>query len=149
MTQSLSKLLVHVTFSTKGREPFLPQDDLRQELHRYMSALFNKEDSPAIVIGGMPDHLHILFVLGRNKSLSDVMRAIKASSSRWLTRKGVGGFSWQKGFAAFSVSESAVSSVREYIEGQAEHHAKFDFKTELRELLRRHDVAFDERYVWN
>ena len=149
MAQSLSKLLVHVTFSTKGRHPFLEDKNLRQELYNYMSALFGKMDSLAIVIRGVADHLHILFVLNRNRTLSEVMRSIKASSSGWLKRKGVDGFAWQNGYAAFSVGESTIQSVKNYIENQVEHHKKFDFRNELRELLKRHNVEFDERYIWD
>ena len=116
MAQSLSKLLVHATFSTRKREPFLANVELRRQLYRYISTLLRKEHSPAISIGGLSDHMHILFTLGRSKTLSDIMRAIKASSSGWLKRKSIKGFAWQKGYAAFSVSESAVVAVRNYIE---------------------------------
>jgi putative transposase len=101
-----------------------------------------------IKIGGMADHVHILSSLSKNIAFSDMMGRVKGSSSKRLTEKGIFGFAWQNGYGAFSVSESNVDAVAAYISNQAEHHRRFSYQEEFRELLKRHRVAFDERYLW-
>ena len=112
MAQSLCKMLSHLIFSTKGRERII-QDDVRDELHRYTAAVFKEINSPAILIGSVEDHIHILFSLSKNHSISKVVEEVKTGSSKWIRGKGSSylNFHWQNGYAAFSVSQSHVSDV--------------------------------------
>ena len=150
MSQSLVKNLVHLVYSTKHRNPWLPQE-VRERLYAYQAGIFKALESPAIVIGGVDDHVHALISLSKNVALKKVVEEVKTSSSKWMKKKGTEnqGFYWQSGYAGFSVSPSNVDSVRRYIEGQEEHHRTMSFQDELRELFRRHGIEFDERYVWD
>ncbi len=150
MPQSLAKIYVHLIFSTKGREPILAAD-IRAKLHSYMGGILRDLDSPAMEINSVADHLHILFMLSRTRALSDVVSQIKRGTSAWLKtqNKVYSKFHWQNGYGAFSVSQSAVDQVREYIRGQSEHHKKTTFQDEFRVFLRRYGVEFDEQYVWD
>ena len=98
---------------------------------------------------GAEDHIHILSSLSKNVALSELIDRIKGSSSKRLKEKGIHGFAWQNGYGAFSVSEWQVAAVTAYIANQAEHHRQFSFQDEVRQLLKRHHTAFDERYVWD
>jgi putative transposase len=150
MPQSLVKNLVHLVFSTKLRQPWLP-DDVQHPLFAYQAGIFKQWESPALVIGGVEDHVHALFLLSKNHALKKIVEEVKKGSSKWIKTDGTrnSDFHWQNGYAAFSVSESNVPDVRRYIENQREHHRKMTFQEELRALLTRHGVEFDERYVWD
>jgi REP element-mobilizing transposase RayT len=150
MPQSLVKNLVHLVYSTKHRNAWLP-DDVRDSLFAYRAGVFKQWESPALVIGGMEDHVHTLFSLSKNHALKRIVEEVKKGSSKWMKTEGSRNrdFHWQNGYAAFSVSESNVPDVRQYIENQREHHRRMTFQEELRALLNRHGVAFDERYVWD
>jgi REP element-mobilizing transposase RayT len=150
MPQSLVKNWVHLVFSTKHRQPWLPSE-VQHALFAYQAGIFKQWESPALVIGGVEDHLHALFALSRNHALKKIVEEIKKGSSKWMKADGTRNedFHWQNGYAAFSVSESNVLDVRRYIENQPEHHRKRTFQEELRALLTRHGVEFDERYVWD
>ena len=150
MAQSLAKLYVHLIFSTKGRVAILA-DPVRPDLHAYMGGILRDLDSPSIEINCEPDHAHVLFLLARTHSLSDVVGQVKRGSSEWLKTQGprYANFHWQNGFGAFCVSPSSVDAVRRYIVDQRDHHAKTTFQDEFRAFLRRHGVEFDERYVWD
>ena len=150
MPQSLVKNLIHLVFSTKFRRPWL-HDDARDSLFAYQSGIFKEWESPALVIGGVEDHVHALFSLSKNHALKKIVEEVKKGSSKWMKTEGTRNreFHWQNGYAAFSVSESNVPEVRRYIENQYEHHRKLTFQEELRALLTRHGVEFDERYVWD
>lgn len=151
MSQSLVKNLVHLVYSTKHRQPLLPAS-VRTRLFAYQAGIFRQWESPAIVIGGFDDHIHALFSLSKNFALMQAVEEVKKGSSKWMkTPEGAGcqEFQWQGGYAGFSVSQSNVAEVRRYIENQPEHHRKMTFQDELRALFRRHDVEFDERYVWD
>jgi putative transposase len=149
MGQSISHLLVHSIFSTKDRRPFLRSKELRNEIYAYMAGILKNLECHPIKIGGVEDHVHILSSLSKNIAFSELIGRVKGSSSKRLKEKGVHGFAWQNGYGAFSVSESNVEAVIAYIADQAEHHRKFSFQEEIRELLKRHRVSFDERYVWD
>jgi REP element-mobilizing transposase RayT len=150
MPQSLAKIHVHLVFSTKNRERTL-QDDVRADLHAYMRGILRDLESPPLEINTEPDHAHVLFLLGRTHALSNVVGQLKRGSSVWLKTRspGYAAFHWQNGFGAFSVSQSAVAGVRLYIRGQREHHQHATFQDEFRAFLRRHEVEYDERYVWD
>jgi len=150
MPQSLSQLYVHLIFSTKHREPTLLLP-VREDLHAYLAAVLNNQDSPALKVGGMGDHVHALFRLSKNLALAKIVEEVKTSSSKWLKTQGrcLANFHWQSGYGAFSVSAADVEEVVEYIAQQEIHHRVASFQDEFRKLLHAHGMAFDERYVWD
>ena len=151
MPQSLSQIYIHLVFSTKNRHPFI-NDDIAGELYPYMAkVLYDECGSPAKAIGGIEDHVHVLFNLSRTITIANVVESVKTSTSKWLKTKGpdLRQFSWQTGYGAFSVSRSNINRVTEYVLNQKDHHRGKDFKHEFRGLLKKHDVEFDERYVWD
>jgi putative transposase len=148
MPQSLSHLIVHAVFSTKDRRLFLHSEEIRIEIHAYMAGILKNLQCHPIKIGGVDDHVHILSSWSKNIAFADMIGRVKGSCSKRLREKGILGFAWQNGYGAFSASESNVEAVTTYISDQAEHHRKFSYQEELRELLKRHRVAFDERYLW-
>jgi REP-associated tyrosine transposase len=149
MSQSLANLLTHLIFSTKNREPRLVDKDLRQRTHAYLATVLKDMQCPALIVGGVADHVHILCQLAKTQSVSDIMEHLKVSSSKWLKTEGSRTFSWQRGYGAFSVSQSHVDAVISYIQKQEEHHRTITFEEEFRVILKRYRVAFDERYVWD
>ncbi len=150
MSQSLAKNALHLVFSTKNRRPFLTLS-IRPRLYAYLNGIFNAWESPAIIIGGHADHVHALFLLSKNQSLKRVVEEVKKSSSKWLktTSPLLDKFSWQAGYAAFSVSESNLARVTNYIREQDRHHQRIGFQDELRRLLTRHGLAFHEQHLWS
>ena len=118
MPQSLAKVYVHIVFSTKNRKPFLHDRPLRLEMHAYLVGACNGQDSPSILVGGVADHVHILCRLSRTRTLAELVREIKRTSSKWIKTKGLRHFGWQNGYGAFSVSPSHVARVRRYIARQ-------------------------------
>ena len=149
MPQSLANVLIHLIFSTKDREPFLAQEDLRRRTHAYLAEVLRNLECPTLMVGGVTDHVHALFRLSRTQSIASVLEHLKKSSSKWIKTQGITGFGWQRGYGGFSVSESNAAAVVEYIEKQEEHHRKMTFEDEFRLILKRHRVQFDERYVWD
>ncbi len=151
MPQSLAQVYIHIVFSTKNRVPFLDDGKIREEMHAYLAAVFREYDSKAIIIGGMPDHVHILSNLSRKFTIAEIVREAKRNSSKWVKTEGdtLSKFGWQNGYGVFSVSHSNVSQVQAYIRNQENHHTGMDFRDEYRKFLRRHGVEFDERYVWD
>jgi putative transposase len=150
MPQSLARVYLHLTYSTAARRAWL-SPALRPELFAYKASILKVYESPAEIIGGFDDHVHILFALSRNHAIKAVVQALKVESSKWMKSHGAGceGFQWQGGYAVFSVSVSNVEQVRRYIENQAAHHERQSFQDELRALLRKHGVEYDERYLWD
>lgn len=143
-----TKLLYHLVFSTKLRVPSITPT-IADELHRYMAGIVRGEGGLAIAIGGVPDHVHLLAQLKPTSALADFMRLLKANSSKWMNErhKRARKFGWQDGYAAFTVSESQIPSVAKYIRSQEAHHRQIPFRDELRTLLQRHGVEFEERYL--
>jgi len=149
MPQSLSKIYLHVIFSTKNREPWLT-DKTRQPLYNYMAGILKNHGASALEIGGVQDHVHLLLVHSRTLTVADLIRDVKSSSTKWLkVDRGLIDFGWQSGYGAFSVSHSDVGQVRNYIQRQEAHHKARTFQDEYREFLKRYEVEFDERYVWD
>ena len=150
MPQSLAKVYLHAIFSTKNREPMLA-DAWRDELFHVLGGAANNLGCQSLIVGGVADHVHMLFQLGRTITIADAVGKIKSASSAWVnqTRGLSEPFHWQGGYAVFSVSQSSVEAVREYIRKQPEHHEKKSFQDELREWLRRYGIEWDERYVWD
>lgn len=143
-------LKYHLIFGTKHRRPFL-HDAIRPRIHEYLGGIIRSERGHPIEIGGIADHVHILFSWRTDEALSVLARNLKANSSKWIhqTFADLREFNWQEGYAIFSVSESASERVREYIRGQEEHHRKKTFQEELVEFLRAHHVEYNEKYLWD
>jgi len=151
MPQSLSNVLVHLVYSTKNRKPWLRDPEFRSELYAYKATILKeKVDSPALLIGGVEDHIHILALLSRKHAIKDVVLQVKIETSKWIKKKGgqYGDFGWQAGYGAFSVSQSNVQQVKQYIAAQEDHHRTMSFQDEFRAMCRRHGISLDERYAW-
>ena len=150
MPQSLARIYLHLIFSTKGRAPTI-NDRIRDPLHGYMATVLKNLGCHANLINSVDDHVHLLFELGRTVAVSKVVEDVKKSSSKWLKTQpaGAGDFAWQNGYGVFSVSHSNFEVVRDYIASQREHHRKRTFQEELRTLLEKHGVAYDDRYIWD
>jgi REP element-mobilizing transposase RayT len=151
MPQSLAKILVHTVFSTKDRRPYLRDPSIRDELHRYIGGILLKLDCQPVIVGGVEDHIHLLCALSRTCSAADMAKEVKRGSSLWIKTKGDSfrDFCWQNGYGAFSIGFSQVSDVKRYISNQEEHHRRTTFQDEFRALLRRYEIEFHERYVWD
>lgn len=151
MPQSLAQVYVHVVFSTKHREAFLTDPELRQKLHAYLAGIGRQLETPAIIVGGVEDHVHLLCRLGRTVAIANFVRDLKKASSVWVKEQAaaLATFGWQSGYGAFSVSPAHVKPLTRYIRDQSEHHRRESFQDELRRLCRKYGVQFDERYVWD
>lgn len=149
MPGTYSQLLLHVVFSTKHREPWIVPE-VAARLYPYMGGLVRAEKGVLYDIGGVEDHVHLYLRWRPDGAISDLMRTVKARSSKWVhdTFSDLAAFAWQEGYSVFSASKSQEESVKRYIAGQAEHHRQEDFKLELLRMLRAHGVDFDERYVF-
>ena len=150
MPQSLNHVIVHYIFSTKDRQAFLVPD-VRARLHAYLATVCRDMGAEAYRVGGVADHVHVLATLPRTVTQAEFIERMKKVSSKWIKDQdsGCAGFAWQRGYGAFSVSVSQMEPVIRYIDTQEEHHRHRSFQEEYREFLRRHGVAFDERYVWD
>ncbi|MDX2119065.1 MAG: IS200/IS605 family transposase [Planctomycetota bacterium] len=148
MPGTYSQVLLHVVFSTKGREAWITPH-LAERLYPYIGGIVRAEKGVLYDIGGVEDHVHMYLRWRPDGSISDLMRTVKARSSKWVheTYPNLAAFAWQEGYSVFSVSKSQEDAVKKYIAGQAEHHRTEDFKSELLRLLRAHGIEFDERYV--
>ena len=150
MPQSLANLIVYIIFSTKDRMPFIKQN-IEKQLYSYLASIFKECDSPAIIIGGTENHVHILFSLSRKHCLSNVIEDVKKSSSKWIKTKGLDykKFYWQNGYGAFSIGTSGKIATVNYIKNQKEHHRKKTFQEEFLKFLNKYQIKYDERYVWD
>ena len=150
MPQSLVKNHVHIVFSTKNRQPFIDKS-IESELHAYLGGICKELDCPPISIGGVEDHVHILCLLSPKIALSELVGKVKANSSKWIKtkREQYANFYWQNGYGGFSVNPTETEVVKKYIQNQEEHHKKRTFKEEYRLFLRKYEIEFDERYVWD
>jgi REP element-mobilizing transposase RayT len=151
MPQSLARVLIHTVYSTKDRRPFLKDGGLREELHCYVGGILSNLDCQPLIVGGVEDHVHFLCALSRTCTVAEMVKEVKRGSSLWVKTKSphLSEFAWQNGYGAFSIGASQVGSVRQYIGGQAEHHKRISFQDEFRTLLKRYEIEFDERYVWD
>lgn len=148
MSQSLSKNYIHLIFSTKYREAQMRKEDY-PDIYAYISGILTNLDCPLITIGGTSNHLHILCALNKNIALSKMVEEVKKSTSRWIKGKGsfYRQFAWQDGYGAFSVSQSKVETVSQYIRNQETHHATRTFEEELRIFLNEYKVEYNENYL--
>lgn len=149
MPQSLCKTYIHLIFHVKTTSPKIQDDDI-DRIHSYIGQLVNKTGCIDIQVGGVADHVHILFILSKDVALSYVVEEIKRNSSRWI--KSISPkyhmFAWQGGYGAFSVSQSVVSKTLEYIKGQREHHKRVSFADEYKAFLISYNIEYDERYMF-
>ena len=124
---------------------------LREEVHRYLGGILANLDCQPVIVGGVEDHVHLLSALSRTCEVAELVKEVKRGSSLWLKTKGTDlqDFAWQNGYGVFSIGFSQLGQVREYILGQEEHHRKTSFQDEFRLLLKRYEIPFDERYVWD
>ena len=149
MPQSLAKILVHTVFSTKDRRPFLREQALRDELHRYLGGILSHLGCQPILVGGVEDHVHLLSTLARTCQPAEMVKEVKRGSSIWIKSRDAAlqDFSWQNGYGVFSIGFSQIDEVRNYIANQEAHHRKVSFQDEFRQLLKRYQIEFEERYV--
>ena len=147
MPQSLVKILVHVVFSTKDRCPSIPLE-LEPQLFGFVGGIIKNNSARLIIVGGTANHVHILASIGKI-GISELIGDIKRESSVWMKERGVRDFYWQRGYGAFSIGQSQVSAVSEYIRTQKEHHGEQSYQDEFRALCRRYEVEIDERYAWD
>lgn len=150
MPGTYSQLLLHVVFSTHGRVPWITAE-VAERLNPYIGGIVRAEKGVLCDIGGVEDHVHMYLRWRPDGTVSDLMRTVKARSSKWVHDEfpSLRAFAWQEGYSVFSVSKSQEEAVKRYITGQAEHHKKEDFKSELLRILHAHGVEFDERYVFD
>ncbi|HEX5720315.1 MAG TPA: IS200/IS605 family transposase [Thermoanaerobaculia bacterium] len=148
MPDAFTNLIYHLVFSTKERVPLIT-DAIRERLYAYIGGVVRGQRGILLEIGGVPDHVHILARFRADASIAEMVRVIKANSSKWMNERPDASerFQWQEGYGAFSVSESRVPAVRAYLQNQKEHHARVSLRDELMELLKRHGIPFDERYL--
>src|SRR5271154_2586308 len=149
MATTFTKLLIHFIFSTKNREPLITAT-IESDLHAYMVGIARNLDCWTLAINGTADHLHLLISMSKKLTVVDLMENVKKSSSRWLNENArlPTKFHWQDGYAAFTIGESGVAGLTQYIQRQKEHHRKMTFKEELVRLLKKYNVEYDERYIW-
>ncbi len=150
MSQSLSKVLLHVVFSTKQRRKLIPAE-VAEELYAYIAGICRQLQSEAYRVGGTEDHVHIACTLPRTIAVSKLLEEVKKASSVWIKGRDVRcrDFAWQAGYGAFSLGQSQLGALIRYIENQREHHRTRSFKEELLVLFDKYGVAYDERYLWN
>ena len=141
MSHSFNKLWVHAIWSTKDRKPLIPPE-IENTIYHQIRLQFSESECPIIAINGMPDHIHCLFLLNPKKSIAEIIKQVKGSSFHFINNKNLTNekFGWQTGYAAFSVSESVMKKVLEYILNQKNHHQKKSFQTEFDEFLKLHDL---------
>ena len=150
MASTLTNLLYHIVFTTRKKQDFIIPE-LAMELYPYIGGIIREEKGKLLKIGGTLNHVHILAKFPASVSVSEMMRCIKGSSSKWTNEnsKSTQHFLWQRGYGAFSVSESAVENVISYIGNQEEHHKKVTFEDEFLLLLQKHKISYNEKNIWD
>jgi REP element-mobilizing transposase RayT len=150
MSQSLSKLYVHIIYHIK-KSGITIGGEIQEELYAYMASILKENDSTPVLINGEKEHVHILCIRSKNISLAKLIEKVKGQRSRWIKTRNSKYklFGWQGGYAGFSVSKSLVEKTKKYIREQKEHHNKKSYKEELMERLKLYDVDYDHRYLWD
>ena len=149
MPQSLARVIVHLVFSTKHREPIIDAA-IEADLHAYLGGVAKRLGSIPLAVGGIEDHVHLACTLPRTATIAELVQELKQASSKWTKTRGgsYASFAWQSGYGAFSVGESQLPDLVRYVAHQREHHRQEPFEDEYRAILRYH-VEYDERYVWD
>jgi REP-associated tyrosine transposase len=150
MSHTYVRLIFHAVFSTKNRLPYLVEGR-RADVFSYMGGILREIRCESLAINGPADHVHLVFRSPGTLAIAEVMQIVKGNSSKWVHDNRIlkRAFEWQRGYAAFSVSQSNVNRVLQYVANQNVHHRKISFQEELRELLTRHGIEYDERYLWD
>ena len=150
MANTHTSLHYHIIFSTKHREPWIAGDE-EERLWAYLGGIARQNQLKPLWIGGMEDHVHILLGMPPTVTVSEALKRLKGGSSGWVKENlsNCGGFGWQDGYAAFAVSKSQIGEMEDYIRQQREHHRLKTFQEEYRTFLDRHEIAYDERYLWD
>jgi len=149
MANTYTQIYIHAVFAVEGRQNLIKSEH-NDELQKYIAGIVSGQKQKLIAINNMPDHLHLLIGLRPDAALSDLMRDIKAGSSKFINEQHwvAGKFSWQEGFGAFSHSRSQLGTVIRYLENQQRHHARRSFRDEYVELLEKYGVEYDQRYIF-
>lgn len=150
MANTYTQIHIQFVFSVKYRDGII-LPTFKDELYQYISGIIKNNNHKLLAIGGMPDHLHILIGMRPTQSVSDLMQDIKGSSSKWINEKKFlrVKFEWQEGYGAFTYSKSHVDAVIDYIKNQEQHHTHKSFREEYLDILKKYEVDYDERYVFN
>ena len=149
MAGTYSKIYIQIVFAVKGRENLIG-NSWKTELHKYLAGIIKEKEQKPIIVNGMADHIHAFVGLRPAMAIADLARDIKNNSSKFINEKGLvkGKFSWQEGYGAFSYSHSQISNVYDYILNQEEHHKKKTFKEEYLDFLKKFEIGFDEKYLF-
>ena len=149
MANTFTQIHIHTVFAVQNRVSLIKKD-WQERLYKYLISIIQKHGHKVLSIGGMPDHIHILFGFRPTQALSALMQEIKRDSSEWINKErlAMGRFSWQEGYGAFSYSKSHISRVANYIETQEQHHKKKTFIEEYKKILKEVDIEYDERYIF-
>jgi REP element-mobilizing transposase RayT len=150
MANSYTQLYIHAVYAVKFRDKLLHQN-WREEVFRYSSTVISSMKCKPLAINGVQDHVHLLVALHPSVSISQLIAKVKSNSSRMVNQTFIedGGFEWQEGYSAFTLSKSGISDVAAYIDNQEEHHKKQTFRTEYIDLLRQNEIPFDSRYIFD
>jgi putative transposase len=150
LANTYTQIYIQVVFAVQGRQNLIKPNH-KEELCQYITGIIRNQGQKLIAINGMPDHLHVLIGMKPNIALSDMIRDVKANSSKFINERRwvMGRFHWQEGFGAFSYSHSHLGNVIRYIQNQEEHHGKNSFKSEYLGLLKRFDIAFEDTYIFD
>jgi putative transposase len=151
MPQSLARIWLHIVFSTKERRSYLQNAEIREEMFRMPGHHAKGAGCPPARIGGWTDHVHVLCGLSRTVTIAELVEVLKRETSKWIKKRAadLGTFHWQNGYGAFSVSQSIVDQVIEYIDRQSDRHRHMTFQEEFRALCTKHNLQIDERYAWD
>ena len=150
MPQSLVQNYIHITFSTKNRYPFIDKN-IDTELYSYLGGICQNLECNPIIVGGNKDHVHILCLLSRKIALMKLIEEVKSHSSKWIKTKGLKyqKFYWQRGYGGFSVNPAQINVVKKYILDQESHHQKKSFQDEYRAFLKKYNIEYDEKFIWD
>ena len=148
LSHTSGNILLHFIFSTQGRRPFI-KPEFRDDLFAYLGGIVREMQGTALIINGTADHVHVLVRIRPAQSAAEIARVVKANSSRWVHEKWSSEFGWQTGYGVFSVSESNVAEVTKYIAGQEDHHQKHSFQEEFVSFLKKNNIVYDEKYIWD
>jgi REP element-mobilizing transposase RayT len=150
MANTFTSLHYHIIFSTKNREPWIGPD-IEQRVWSYLGGIARENGLKALVVGGIENHVHLSLGVPASMSVSKALQLIKGASSGWIkeTFSGMSGFTWQDGYAAFTVSKSQIPDVETYIRNQRDHHRVKSFEEEYRAFLHKHEISYDEKYLFD
>jgi len=150
MSETFSQLYIHIVFAVNGRENLI-DESWKSDLNKYIAGIITKKKQKSIIVNGMADHIHVFIGLTPATAISDLVRDIKNNSSNFINKNNFvkGKFSWQPGYGAFSYSRSQMDNVYNYILNQEKHHKKRSFKEEYHALLKKFEIKFNEKYLFD